>query len=213
MIIANIRKVGKMAHNPYLDEFLNLTMGFGYDLSSIRYDLIQGKGYSYPIPSSSDFDFIKKILPDHFKIVSIGAGTGYYEYVMSQYGFDIIVFDLYPPTGETLGLNRFYRNTDKTWICVAQMDGIEYVPEARDRTLLLSWPPEDNLMGYHVIKKYVELGGRHVIYIGQGIDGCTGDYNMHLYLDNIGEWHLIGQHNQQFIWNNIRSEIFIYRKV
>jgi len=115
------------------------------------------KRYAWAIPSEEALAEIAKYGP----IVEIGAGKGYWAHLLRERGVHVEAFDLHPPT--------------KTWTQVRKGSTRE-VSDYPDHTLFLCWPPYAEPMGYDALMAY---HGEHVIYIGEGSYGCTGDDAFH----------------------------------
>jgi hypothetical protein len=63
---------------------------------------------------------------------------------------------------------------------VCAKDGAEAVTLHPDRTLVLGWPPHGQDVGARILAAF---RGKHVIYVGDGRGGATGDDEMHRILD------------------------------
>lgn len=142
-------------HNPYLDEFNALEDDF-ITKHMARYKFLEK--YSYAIPSQEAIEYISSIGP----VVEMGAGTGYWAYLLRQLGTDVIAYDESP-----------YKNgyVDYQWSEVIQ--GIPTVLKQHgDKTLFICWPPFDSLFASDCLKHYK---GNNLIYVGEWDGGCTGD--------------------------------------
>lgn len=133
-------------------------------------------------------------------LISMGSGTGYIEHVFAEalknmllnhnssnnntssklskdvlQSFSVLAFD------EILRTSRF-----SVPVQYGTPDAINCLPDPTKSILLLSWPPfgtpggPQATMGHDVLKRYVELGGQCVIYIGDV--ASTGDYDFHCLL-------------------------------
>jgi len=125
--------------------------------------------YSWSIPTEKALATIARYAP----IVEIGAGTGLWAAMLQARGVDILAYDAHPPR---LGSeeNAWHRNVKMfTHIDVGGPEKAEMYP---NRSLMLSWPPYDEPMASDCLTYYQ---GRHVIYIGEGSGGCTGDERFH----------------------------------
>lgn len=124
--------------------------------------------FGFAIPTAYTLAEIAKLGP----IVEIGAGGGYWGFLLRRLGVDILCYDKYPNLREVpdrLGGPSGARWTwDEKWIAVEQ-GGPEKVLGQGHRTLLLGWPPWDD-MAYECLRQYE---GNVVIWIGDG--GCTGN--------------------------------------
>lgn len=150
--------------NYYLEEFDQL---FEDDVSvsykqqqwlGRRGDLVETYGWAIPTDEAIEY------LADQGRVLSIGAGNGYWEWLLRGEIQDVVAFDIDPP--------------DETWTNVEQ--GTEQMIERfnDDWTLFLCWPPYDTSMAYNAVQKHIEQGGTDVIYVGE-FNGCTADEDFH----------------------------------
>ncbi len=136
------------------------------------------------------------------RIVEMGAGTGYWSYVLSRMGADVVAYDV-RPTGEsqpedTIGKDDNEYFASQSYFPVREGDASTVFcdnvdPENSDRALLMVWPnnpdAEDNkhvmaegpklpdLWDLTCLERYHRLGGDIVIYAGERetkIDLMTG---------------------------------------
>jgi hypothetical protein len=141
-------------------------------------DLITSR-YAWAIPAPDSLAFIVSIL-DGRSVVEIGAGTGYWAWLLSQLGVDVNAYDPAP-----VGHKKSWFNEER----LAKLGGdtsielVEFHPvakagpravrlkENRDRVLFVSWPTMDSWAAETV--RLFE--GDTIIYIGEGPGGCTAD--------------------------------------
>lgn len=163
-----------MINNPYMDALKSIPFENGYfhrrggyktfshertDFKNNRGDLV--KEYAWAIPSN---DALRKIAGFASHICEIGAGTGYWAYMLKQHGCDIVAYDLAIP-----GQHDNKWGHDKTWFPVQHGDVLT-INQHQHRALMLCWPPYSTDMAEAVLKLYT---GRKVIYIGEGDGGCN----------------------------------------
>lgn len=119
--------------------------------------------YSFAIPNEPSLDLIAKFGP----IIEIGAGTGYWAYLLANRGVDIIAIDN----------NNEKGNVAKYFSSMIIDDGEKYLKNHNgcyDRSLFICWP--------RYIKDFIDSYlGTTVIWIGE-VEGCTDDME-----DNL-EW-------------------------
>ncbi len=137
-------------------------------------------------------------------MVEVGAGTGYWAYVLGQYGVDVVPYDLEPPDPWS---NNWWHPDARQWTHVYR-GGPEVVsmPIHRDRALFLCWPPYDKPMAYEAL---VDYPGDIVVYIGESHGGCTADDDFHERLEKDFEeesWFPLCQ------WAGIHDNISIWRR-
>ena len=141
--------------------------------------------FSFAIASNAIIEQIVRIAPC---ILEVGAGTGYWSYLLSEFGADVVAYDSNPPGRDDTnsdGENIFFGSQCyfpvKYGITSTIFNGS--CVDAADRALLIVWPnnPDaiDNphlavgveslpeLWDYECIKRYHEIGGTIVIYVGE----------------------------------------------
>ncbi len=156
--------------NPYLLEakkFIKLSCLNDYEAFGIqrekRLELV--RKYSWAIPDEDAINEIVKYSP----IVEAGAGTGYWAWLISQKGGDIIALDKFPPATSYNYYNHNYQHFPVYY------GDEESIKDYQDRTLMLCWCPYNNDMGYNHIRNY---NGNHLILIGEEEGGCCGNDEM-----------------------------------
>lgn len=168
------------------------------------------KRYSWSVPDPEAIEFIVEHL-DGRAVVEIGAGTGYWAYLLNQAGVQIDAYDIEPvPLGE----NNWHPKEDAPveWYPVRQgNENVLSLPEYHDRTLLLSWPPYDKPMASDALKLY---RGKQLIYIGEW-RGCTGDKDFHDMLDPHDEieveWQQTGR-CRLVQWEGMHDRIYVFER-
>lgn len=87
--------------------------------------------YAWAIPNDDALLEIAKYSP----LIEVGAGTGYWAWLLRQLGVDILAFDKYPPSQNSTSKSEFHPDAD-TWTEV--LEGDESVLDSIiDRTLFL----------------------------------------------------------------------------
>ncbi len=154
--------------------------------------------YAWAVPNPEAVSLIASKGP----IVEIGAGTGYWSWMLWQAGVDVVAYDQSP--GPTLR-NKFHR-LKCGWFPVRKSDGGEAVIKHADRTLFMSWP-SNNRMAFETLRKY---GGKCLIYIGANssrLGVYTGDPSFHDLLKQ--EWQLV--HRMELAtWGNLTDAVRVY---
>lgn len=142
--------------------------------------------YSFAIPNDAALEAIAV----HGPIVELGAGTGYWAWMLRQVGVEVAAYDIHPPPCKD---NKWYPKI-KAFTEVLKGD-VRVLDKHKDCTLLLCWPPPDNDMAERAIARY---RGERVIYIGEGAYGCTVSDSFFEALDkawesddyvDIPQWH------------------------
>jgi hypothetical protein len=171
--------------NEYLDEVRSYVSedDFVQQLSKARsmaahIDLFHGfsrrplyvEKYAWGVPNEEALATIAKYGP----IVEIGAGTGYWAYLLRKRGVRVRAFDIHPPP---LHANHYHPD-QKLWSQVLK-GSWDKAAEYPDHALFLCWPPYATHMADHALAVY---RGDTVIYIGEW-DGCTANGAFHKRLE------------------------------
>ena len=181
-----------MIHNPYLEELKKIPLTHdgmsrgSYARNSLElqwripaYRREPFKDYRHPmvteyawaIPSDHA---LKTIVKFSNSICEIGAGTGYWAYMLTQYGASVVAYDLAIP-----GRHKNEWGHKRTWFDVQHGDVLS-INQHQNKGLMLCWPPYDHPMSEAILKLYT---GSKVIYIGEGSGGCTGSEAFHELLE------------------------------
>jgi hypothetical protein len=116
----------------FLDRLRHLPRG-SHDLTSLA------SRYSYVRPELR----LLKVLASLGPVVELGAGTGYWTYLLREMNTDIIAFDQSPPGGSRN--NRYHPDTS-TWTEVLEADQTVLTAH-RERALFVCWPPLFSSLG------------------------------------------------------------------
>jgi hypothetical protein len=150
--------------NPYLDFFRTLPPAYRRDpsvpISSAELLLpewlalkaaIAGH-FAWAVPTE---EAIRAVVKYSTSVVEIGAGSGYWAWMMRQAGITVAAFDTGSP--------RF------TWGTVAQGDerAVLFYPE---RTLFLCWPPWNSNMACNALAWHQ---GEYLVFVGEWMGGCA----------------------------------------
>jgi len=168
-------------HNPYFDYYWQQGKREGYEYKESESDSsVCCTGgvhkYSWAIPNEEAINAIVAHSPNG--VVEIGAGRGYWAYLLDQVGCLVVAYDV-----KCHDENHYNDN----WFPVLFGEEVmaKHYP---DRTLFLCWPPCAQLMALNALLSYT---GNTVVYVGEGAGGCTGDDDFHSLL-NAG-WTLLSQ--------------------
>lgn len=185
--------------NPYLEEFIQCN---GADMFSSMDDRTElTNRYSFSVPTEEALEEIKGFSTS---IVEIGAGGGYWAGLLLEMGVDIIAFDNHSWAREKM---RFAVSVGK-WFDVEKAD-LEVITEHSNRTLMLSWPPYNDPMAADTLKAYMRAGGTKLVYIGENINGCTGDELFHRILHKF--WNL-DKYVEIPQWGGIHDAVMLYSR-
>jgi hypothetical protein len=102
--------------------------------------------FAWAVPTDEAIATIRK---HSAGVVEVGAGSGYWAWLMRQAGVDVAAFDLDPPSF--------------TWGEVNRGDE-RAAHDHPDKTLLLCWPPWGTGVASRALAAY---GGEHVVYVGE----------------------------------------------
>jgi len=148
--------------NPYLEEFLASAPPSPVppDMRKLTFDRYQLRQrlvarYAWAIPSEEAIALLVRLGP----LVEMGAGTGYWAWLIRQAGGDILAYDRYPPPDRR---NRWHGG-ERQWTEVLP-GGARRLSRHPDRTLLLCWPPVDEPMGLESLRAYP---GPTVVFVGE----------------------------------------------
>ena len=102
--------------------------------------------YSWTIPDTVAF------IANHAQgaLVDPIAGTGYWAYLLTYVGVDVVCYDLNP--GTALATNGWH--DDDLCVRVCAKDRAEAAGLHPDRTLFLSWPPPGQDVGARILTAY-----------------------------------------------------------
>lgn len=143
--------------------------------------------YAWAVPTQDALD----VLAAHRPILEIGAGTGYWAYLLREhYGVDILAYDKHPPLTKWTGVLKGRPVKARKY---------------PNRTLFLCWPPYSHPMATESLKYYQ---GQTVIYVGEW-NACTADDEFHELLE--AEWTQT-QRVSLPNWIGIRDEMFVFER-
>jgi len=110
--------------------------------------------YSYVLPQPHLLDVVRR----HAPLVELGAGTGYWAYLLRLMDTDVAAYDQAPPGGTRE--NRYHPGA-RPWTEVREGDATVLAGHA-DRSLFLCWPPAFSAL-WEALRFYA---GGLVIYVG-----------------------------------------------
>jgi len=165
---------------------------------SVRGPLV--RKYSWAIPTE---EAVRAVI-EHGPVVEMGAGTGYWAYLVKLLGGDIIAYDINPPAKEhsLAEWNVWHDNGIFTEILKGS-PGI--LDQHSDRTLFLCWPPADSIMAMDCLGGWA---GETLIFIGER--GVTAEKNFFNQLDNHFSLQKIIPIPQ---WANANDAMTIWKKL
>jgi hypothetical protein len=163
-------------------------------LSMERYVLRQAlvAKYAWAVPSTEAIELLVR----HSPLVEMGAGTGYWAWLVRQAGGDVVAYDRYPPPDPR---NRWHAG-ESTWSEV-QPGGAKRLRLHPDRTLFLCWPPEDEPLGVEALRAYE---GREVVFVGEPVAATP-------WAEELSRWE-VAETLEIPQWEGIRDRLFVLRR-
>lgn len=140
------------------------------DKHLLREELV--KKYAWAVPTEEAIDLIKVHSPHG--VVEVGAGTGYWCWLLKQKGVKVYPIDRQPLH------NHYVRGC---WLPISKGTHRKLLRFDAE-TLLLCWPAYASSQASDALKFFK---GNTLVYVGEGYGGCTGDDEFHDEL-NGGGW-------------------------
>lgn len=188
--------------------------------------------WAWAVPAPQSIQFIVDAL-DGRPLVEVGAGNGYWAWMLDQMGVNVIAYDRAPVNYK----HTWFKLTNGvTWgqeVWEADVQAEEFFPVKKagtkvlldvdpERVLFLSWPNYNTDFAYKALTRFQ---GDTLIFLGEGAGGCTGDDKFHRLLgyepwrdedeealEGIAEWKY-DQEQSLIQWEGIHDAIFIYRRI
>ena len=167
---------------------------FGVRDELSRHDMVDRYGWAIPT------DEAVAAIAAHGPIVEIGAGRGFWAYLLRKAGADVVADDIRPRGG-----SHWHPEHREPWTPVAY-GGVRKAADHPDRTLFLCWPPYNRPMARGALRRY---RGDTVAYVGEGPGGCTGDDAFHDALE--ADWSEVERVDLPQ-WLGIHDDLTIYRR-
>lgn len=146
------------------------------------------------------------------RVLEVGAGTGFLAKNLQDKGINLIAVD------NAISDMEKYENTygfRKTFTNIIETDAIIYLKENFNNfdTILMVWPPMGESLSSEILKEM--KSGQKLIYIGEGIGGCTGNETFFKLLNKqyIKNQELSKIANQNYLrFPMIKDHVSIYEK-
>lgn len=151
-----MKKAKKGIKNPYLQRFKAMSEDWQ---NKRRNKLVLA--YSWAVPNREALGAIAQYTPNN-EVVEMGAGTGYWAYLLSQMSITVYAWDKNP---------YHNRHCDAHWGDVMP-GGPEKLSRFSNIPMLLVWPPYDDDMA---TKSLLAYKGNTLIYVGEGEWGCCAN--------------------------------------
>lgn len=183
----------------YIDRYRDVTLD---ELEVVKETF--RRRYSYAIPGRAALEAIAHNAPNG--VVELGAGNGYWAYLLRNYGVDVEAYDAYPVTGSS---NPYWKNWPtqdcRTWTAVIHGDESVLARSDASRSLLLVWPPLGDDAGTKMLMAY---RGDTVCYVGDW-RGATGDVTLHNVLKVF--WKLV-ETVRIPTWYGFNDQLMIFKR-
>lgn len=184
--------------NPYLKEYEHARAlgSVRYDPSAerIRKDLVQK--YAWAVPDDEAIEAMATYSP----LVEMGAGNGYWAWLLRQANVEVMAFDGFESGG-------FGYVQGETWTPVEPGGPSTLLEFGPEWNLFLCWPPYRDPFGYECL---LNFNGKYVIYVGEDSYGCTGDGYFHLALRKAFD-HITYVNIPS--WDGLADRLHIYKKL
>lgn len=201
-----------------------------WDTGPSRTELV--KKYAFAIPSPATLEWLVEKL-DGRPVLEVGAGTGYWAWMLTQMGIDVIAADNLPPNEGKNGYFSYRTEYKDVWeklpdggdrvirteerisepgpvyhpITKVKAYDLRYLRQERERALLLIWPPYASDMADRVLQAYK---GDTVFYVGEGEGGCTGNDAFH---QRLGKHWQYEDDDPGFVsWSMINDRLEMYTR-
>jgi hypothetical protein len=177
----------KISHHPFLldvEYTLGIQDGRVSEAHPHAYSIIKmmRRRYAYALP---DEDLIRRIAADA-PIVEVGAGLGYWAWLLRQAGAEVRATDVRPPAqyfdargrlastpGRRPGRPNDWLDTRPAWTLVEEADAAATALAAPETAaLLIVWPPYADQMAASALRAF---RGAVVWYVGEGRGGACAD--------------------------------------
>lgn len=104
----------------------------------------------------------------HMPIIEVGAGTGYWAWLLDQLDVEVVAYDASPNSS-----NDWCSDDHWVEVMAGSHKTIEW-EQFQDYALMLCWPPYDTAMAYNTLKAYQ---GNTLVYVGEWEGGCNASLN------------------------------------
>lgn len=181
--------------NEYLDQFMAL------DYPSEYFDMRPRltHQYAWAVPNQKAI----AVLKEHGPILEVGAGTGYWAYLLRKAGVNLVAYDIEPVPSHN---NLWQFRADHGWTNVLAGDET-CVRKYPYSTLFLCWPPGDDPFAYNALKNFQ---GKWFIYIGESNSGLTGSREFNELLKK--DW-LLDEKVDIPQWPGVYDSMYVFRRM
>lgn len=179
--------------NPYLEEFKQVRGDHLWVSHTTRHALVQK--YAWAVPNTKA---VLAIAGLNRPILEIGAGNGYWAWLLRQLGCVVHPYDIKPVEDNEYVLPKSY--------VPISLGGPDVVKShTKDVALMLCWPCYDLPVAYDALNLYQ---GDTVVYIGEGRYGCTGDDAFH---DLLEDFYYCEKSVDIPQWGGLHDALYIFK--
>jgi hypothetical protein len=199
--------------NPYWDTIRGLVSNTGSiprAYNHLRWEYCNR--YCWSIPDPETVAFVARYLAP--RAIEIGAGTGYWSWLLAQHGIDILAYDSAPP--DCVTTNEWHSPwNEQTASFLGQLrptfhpiehGGPEQLLHATDRSLFLCWPPYKQDMALQCLTCYT---GHRLVYVGEDRGGCCAN---NVFFDRLKKSWLEVDSHWPVQWYNIGDKAVVYER-
>jgi hypothetical protein len=153
--------------------------------------------YAFGVPNRAALEAIARYAP----IVELGAGTGYWAYLLRNRGVDIVAYDAAPP-GQAPNAYKF---EPRAWTQVV-LGGVEVLDQYANRTLFLCWPGYQDTFADAALARFT---GHVLIYVGEQAGGHTAN---DAFFDRLGRDWAAGEQVAIPQWSGAHDCLSIFHR-
>ncbi len=151
--------------NPYLQEAQAVNyQWYNWQTRKDNRDPLVAK-YAWAIPNDNAIQLLAGMGP----IIEMGAGNGYWAKLIVDAGGKIEPFDVKPGQHHHAAMAR------EVWYPVINGGPDQITVRHKDWVLLLVWPPYGGSLAFEALTRFMEIGGKTVVFVGESGGGCTAD--------------------------------------
>lgn len=171
------------------------------DEKRTRHHLV--RRYSWSIPTDDEIFWLAEQVAGQ-RIVEVGAGTGYWAWLLYQAGVNVIAYDKTPVGTE---LNSYFAEDAKLFYPVLQGEGPDVAVHFPQDVLMMCWPNYSDPFANDTLQAF---RGDTFIFKGEGDGGCTGDDDFFRQLDR--DWVSVDRCPYSVQWSGMHDYLWIYRR-
>lgn len=158
------------------------------------------KRFAWAVPTEEALAAIVKLSP----IVEVGAGSGYWAKLLRERGAKVAPYDKEPYPILNM---RVHRQVSYSHFPIAKGDPERALRDHPKRTLFISWPTYQSDWAARALDLH---RGEHLVYIGEGYGGCTGNDRFH---ENLMAFYEEIQVVEIPRWFGLHDRLYVYRRL